>query len=60
LLASLEEKSTCGELNYFLRVEDKELNTLKDDYLVDEAVGKIFILFWESMILLAEDASSCF
>jgi len=41
-------------------VEDKELNTLKDDYLVDEAVGKIFILFWESMILLAEDASSCF
>ena len=41
LLANLEKKSTYGELDYFLGVED---NVLERDNLVDEATGDIFAL----------------
>jgi len=45
LLASLEEKSTYRELDHFLKVEDKKLDVLEDNNLVDKAVGDIFTLF---------------
>jgi len=43
LLASLEERSTYGELGCFLGVEDRD--GLEEDDLVDEATGDIFALF---------------
>jgi len=57
LLASLEERFTCEELDCFLGVGD---NVLKEGNLVDKATGNIFLLFWEAMVLLAEEALSCF
>jgi len=44
LLASLEEKSTYKELDYFLKVEDKKLDVLEDNNSADKAVGDIFTL----------------
>ena len=60
LLASLEEKSTYRELDYFLKVGDKKLDVLEDNNLVDKAVGDIFTLFWESTVLLAKKVLSGF
>ena len=37
LLATLEEKSTCGEFDHFLAVENNELIALKDKNFVDGA-----------------------
>jgi len=54
LLASLEERSTHREFDCFLGVENK--NSLKEDDLVDEAVRDGFTLFWEAVVLLAEEA----
>jgi len=36
-LVSLEERSICGELDFFLGVGDNELNALKDIHLADKA-----------------------
>ena len=47
LLASLEKRFTCRELDCFLRVEDDDL---KEDDLVNEATGDIFALFWETAV----------
>jgi len=43
LLASLEKKSICRELDCFFGVEDKD--SLKENVLVDEATGDGFTLF---------------
>ena len=43
LLASLEERSTYGVLDYFLRVGDE--GDLEEKFLVDEAAGDGFALF---------------
>ena len=48
LLASLEERSTCKELNYFLEVEDR--NNLDRDSLTDKAARDGFALFWEATV----------
>ena len=45
LLASLEEKSICRVLDCFLGVGDR--NDLEEGFLVDEATGDEFVLFWE-------------
>jgi len=47
LLASLEERSTYGELNCFLEVEDED--DLKEDVLADKATKNGFTLFRETM-----------
>ena len=52
LLASLEEKSTYGELDCFLEVEDRD--GLNGDNLVDEPAKDEFVLFWEVTALPAE------
>jgi len=57
LLASLEERSVCGELNCFLEVGD---NGLDRDDMVDKATRDVFALFWEAMVLPAEKALPCF
>ena len=45
LLASLEERSTHEELDYFLEMGDR--NGLEEDVLVDEATRDEFVLFWD-------------
>jgi len=50
----LEERSTHREFDCFLGVKNK--NSLKEDDLVDEAVRDGFTLFWEAVVLLAEEA----
>jgi len=57
LLASLEEKSTCGELDSFLRAGN---NSLDRDDLADEAIKNVFALFWGTVALLVEEALPCF
>ena len=47
LLASLEKRSTCRVLSYFLRV--KNVNDLEKEFLVDKTTGNVFVLFWEAM-----------
>ena len=47
LLASLEERSTHRVLDYFLRVGDE--GDLEEKFLVDEAAGDEFALFWEAV-----------
>ena len=47
LLASLEERSTCRVLDCFLGVGDR--NDLEEGFLVDEATGDEFVLFWEAI-----------
>jgi len=57
LLASLEEKSTHGELGCFLEVGDG------DDFeevLVDKITGDMFALFWKAAAVLEVEAFSCF
>ena len=48
LLASLEERSTCGELGCFFRAKDRD--NLEGD-LVDEATKDVFDLLWETIAL---------
>jgi len=38
-LASLEEKSTCKELNCFLEAVDNKLDALKSNNLVDKPIS---------------------
>jgi len=58
LLASLEEKFTYRELDYFLKVEDRD--GLKGDDLADKATGDGFALFWETIALPAVEVLPCF
>ena len=47
LLASLEKRSTYGELGCFLGAEDGD--ELEKGFLVDEATRDRFALFWEAI-----------
>jgi len=58
LLASLEERSTCGILDCFLGVEDGD--DLEKKFLVDEAVRDGFALFWRAVAVPEMEAFSCF
>ena len=58
LLASLEERSTCGVLGCFLGVGDK--GDLEKEFLVDEATRDGFALFWEAVAEPKVEAFSCF
>jgi len=58
LLASLEERSTCGVLGYFLEVEDK--GNLEKEFLVDEATRDRFALFWGAVVVPEIEAFPCF
>ena len=53
LLASLEERSTYGELDCFLEVGDDSLN--RDD-LVNETTRNVFALFWKTTELPVKKA----
>ena len=53
LLASLEERSTCGVLGCFLGVEDEE-------FLADKATRNEFVLFWEAVARLEVEVFPCF
>jgi len=52
-LANLEERSTHGNLDCFLGVEDKSLN---EDSLVNKATGNIFALSWKTIALPVVEA----
>jgi len=54
----LEERSTHGELDFFLEAGDED--SLKGDDLVDEANRDRFALFWEAATLPAIEALPCF
>jgi len=58
LLASLEERSTHGVLGYFLGAGDRD--DLEKEFLVDEATGDGFALFWKAMAGLEVEAFPCF
>jgi len=58
LLASLEERSTYGVLGCFLGTGDGD--DLEEEFLVDEAAGDGFALFWEAMAGLEIEVLSCF
>ena len=58
LLASLEERSTHGVLDCFLGTGDG--NDLEKEFLVDEAAGDGFALFWKAMAGLEVEALPCF
>jgi len=58
LLASLEERSTHGESNCFLGVENGD--GLEEDVFVDEAARNRFILFWETVAGPEVKAFPCF
>ena len=58
LLASLEKRSTCGELSYFLKVEDRD--DFREEVLVDKATKDVFALFWETTAEPEIEAFPCF
>jgi len=58
LLASLEERSTCGVLDYFLGAGDGD--NLRKGFLVDEATRDGFALFWGAVAVLEVEAFPCF
>jgi len=58
LLASLEERSTHRVLGYFLGTEDGD--DLEKEFLVEEATGDVFVLFWEVMARPEVEAFPCF
>jgi len=58
LLASLEERFPCGELDYFLEAGNGDC--LEEDDLVDEIAKDRFALFWKIAALSAEEALLCF
>jgi len=60
LTASFEKRFTYKELDYFLIVENKELDVLEGDNLVDEAAKNVFAFFRRHMVLLTEEVLSCF
>ena len=57
LLANLEEKFTCRELDCFLEVEN---DMLEENDLIDEVAGNVFALSWKIIVLLAKEILSCF
>jgi len=57
LLANLEKRSTYRELDCFLGAGN---NILEENALADEAARDVFALFWETIVLTAEKALSCF
>jgi len=59
-LASLEEKSTHREFYYFLEVENKVLDILKDKYLADEATRDDWDQFWGLIVLAVKKVLTCF
>ena len=54
LLASLEERSTYGVLDCFLRAEDGD--DLEEGFLADKAAGGVFALFWKAVAGLKVEA----
>jgi len=58
LLASLEERSTHGELGCFLGAENED--NFEKEVLADEATRDGFALFWEATAGLEMEAFSCF
>jgi len=54
----LEERSTHRELGCFLGAGDED--DLEKGFLVDEAAGDRFALFWEAVVGLEVEAFSCF
>jgi len=56
-LASLKERFTHGELDYFFEAGDRD--GLEDD-LVDEVTGEVFVLLWKAVVLLVVEAFSYF
>ena len=54
LLASLEERSTCGELGCFLEAGNED--DLKEEFLIDETARDGFALFWETVAELEVEA----
>ena len=58
LLASLEERFTYRELDYFLEVGDRD--NFKKEVLANEATRDEFALFWEAMAESKVEAFSCF
>jgi len=58
LLARLEERSTHGVLGCFLGAGDRD--DLEKEFLVDEAAGNVFALFWEAMTGLEVEVFPCF
>ena len=60
LTVSFEKRFTYKKLDYFLIVENKELDVLEGDNLVYEAAKNIFDLFRRPIVLLTEEVLSCF
>jgi len=58
LLASLEERSTCGVLGCFLGAGDE--GDLEEKLLVDKAARDEFALFWETIAGPEVEVFSCF
>jgi len=58
LLASLKERSIRGVLDCFLGARDRD--DLEKEFLVDEATGAEFALFWKAVAGLEVEAFSCF
>jgi len=54
----LEERSTRGVLGCFLGAGDRD--DLEGKFLVDEAAGDRFTLFWEAVTELEVEAFPCF
>ena len=54
MLASLEERSTCGVLGYFLGAGNRD--SFEEGFLADEATGDKFALFWEVVTDLEVEA----
>ena len=58
LLASLEERSTCGVLGYFLGVGDRD--DLEKEFLANRVARGVFVLFWKAIAELEVEAFPCF
>jgi len=58
LLASLEERSTCGVLGCFLGVGDRD--GLEEGFLADEAARDRFALLWKAVPEPEVEAFPCF
>jgi len=60
LTASFEKRFTYKELDYFLIVENKELDVLEGNNLVYKAAKNVFAFFRRPMVLPTEEVLSCF
>ena len=58
LLASLEERSTYGKLDYFLKTEDRD--SLEKNIFVDKTTRDKFALFWKAVAGPEVEAFPCF